>query len=351
MFRTAIAAVFLFAGLFNFPAHVATADELALVAHPEPVPGKNLVAIDLTLINKGSQPFLSASPHIEGYVAESAGRGPIITQYVHLPFDVRRSGKPLDRFWRAIETGFIYDYGPCEVINLRPGEEWKAVCFLNWEFPLDEAGEYSASVTLSLTSFAEPSKREELTVRSNVFTFAIKPVDREVLSKILLGDLEEVRREVSRGKVEEVWDNGAAIAALAAAFSQEPSAVQSLADILGKGRRTVPYLVREALEISLERLKDRNAAISCAEGLLRDPSADFRYLGVEVLFARGSMAEVPPLVRMLDDDDYNVRWEACLAIEKLGGFKFDIPEHCENQLDLMIKQAKRWWAERGRLAH
>jgi hypothetical protein len=339
-FRMAITLAILFAGIFNLRVLDAIADEVALEAHSEPVRGKNLVMVDLTLTNKGTRALTLVSPIIENFGPQLTVQRAIITRDVS--FDVMLNGKPLDR-WCSSDTRCIYADGPCQLVCSRPGEEWKAVCFLNWEFPLEDAGEYSAHVILSLMSFTDQPKGEELTVQSNNFSFAIKPLDSDGLNKINLADLHAVEGKTS-------WDNDAAMAALSVAFSEEPSAVQRLADILGKKTYRLPSLLREALDISLERLRDRNAAISCAEGLLRNSSADLRLLGVKVIYTRGSKAEVPTLVKLLDDEDYNVRWFTCEALEKLGGFEFVIPEHCENQLEVMIAQAKKWWSEKGRLA-
>ena len=339
-FRMAITLTILVTGLLTLRVRDAVADELALEAHSEPVRGKNLVMIDLTLTNKGTRALCLVSPIIEGFRTELTGQRPIISR--DLSFHVMLNGKPLDPS-STINTRATYIDGPCQLVCRRPGEEWTAVCFLNWQFPLEDAGEYSANVILSLPYFPNPPKEETLTVQSNTFSFVIKPLDSGGLNKINLADLHSVERKAS-------WDNDAMMAALSVAFSEEPCAVQRLADILGKKPCYLQTILPEALDISLERLTDRNAAISCAEGMLRNSSADLRLLGVRVIVLRGSKAEVPTLVKLLDDDDSNVRWQTCYALEKLGGFECVIPEHCENQLEVMVAQTKKWWSERGRLA-
>ncbi len=364
-FRMAIALAILFTGVFSLRVLGAIAGEVALEAHSEPVRGKNLVMVDLTLIKKGTGTGPLISPVIEGFAEPLTQKRPLITRGVS--FDVMLNGKPLTGDAQEA-TQSNYFSGQVQVIDLRPGEEWKAVCFLNWEFPLDAAGEYSANVTLSLYSFPNPPTVEMLKVQSNNFSFVIKPLDREGLNKINLADLDALEGKAS-------WDFGATLAALSVAFSEEPSAVQRLGDILGKKTCLLEGLLHLAIELSLERLGDRNAAISCAEGMLRDSSAEVKRIGIHVLHARGSKAEIPALMKLLDkadvpalmkrldmadkvpalariqdDEEYNVLWDACDALEKLGGFEFEIPEHCDNSLEFMVAQAKKWWAEKGRLA-
>ncbi len=360
-FRLAIALAILFTGVFSLRVLAATADEMVLQAHAQPVRGKNLVMVDLTLINKGSRSFSSVTPTIRDFSTRVPEQWPIITRDVS--FDVMLNGKPRIPGYTIHSA---YDSGMCRVIDLRPGEEWRAVCILNWEFSLDEAGEYSAHAILSLHTFNNPPEIEELTVQSNYFSFVIKPLDREGLKKINLADLHALEGMAT-------CDIDATLAALSVEFSEEPSAVQRLADILGKKTFYLSWLSREALEISLSRLKDQDAAISCAEGMLRGSSAEMRLIGVRVIYNRGSKAEVPALMTILDkadvaairrvldkdevppletihdDEEYNVLWETCLAVEKLRGFQFVIPEHCDNVLEVMIAQAKKWWAEKGRL--
>ena len=298
-FRMAITLAILFTGLFNLRVPDAIADEVALEAHSEPVRGKNLVMVNLTLINKGTRAVRFLSPAIDDFGTEL--RPIIIT--IHVSFYVMLNGKALDP-WHESDPSIYHD-DKAWVLDLRPGEEWKAVSFLNWEFPLDDAGEYSANAILSLMSFTDPPKVETLTLQSNNFSFVIKPLDGDGLNKINLADLHAVEGKAS-------WDNDATMAALSVAFSEEPSAVQRLADILAKKTYSIPWISRKALGFSLERLRDRNAAISCAEGMLRNSSADLRQLGVHLIYTRGSKAEAPALVKLLDDDDYNVRWRTCV---------------------------------------
>jgi len=58
----AITLAILFAGIFNLRVLDAIADEVALEAHSEPVRGKNLVMVDLTLTNKGTRALTLVSP-------------------------------------------------------------------------------------------------------------------------------------------------------------------------------------------------------------------------------------------------------------------------------------------------
>jgi hypothetical protein len=336
----AIALAILLTGLLIVRVPDAVADELSLEAHAEPVQGKNLVIVELTLINKAAW--------TEDFLTQSAEQRPIITMDVS--FNVTLNGKPLEP-WHTSDRRLRHIDGHGHVVDVRPGEKWKAVCFVNWGVPLDEAGEYSANVVLSLESF-DQGRPNDIAAQSNNFSFAIKPLDREGLNKVNSDALHVVEGKTS-------WGDDVMIAALSVAFSEEPSAVQSLADILRKrtsvfssahieGKKTcfLPGLLQKALDISLERLGDRNAAVSCAKGMLRDSCADFRQLGVHVILTRGSAAEAEALVKLLDDDDYMVRWEACYALQKLAGFKAVIPENCENQLEETVVQAKKWWSGR-----
>jgi hypothetical protein len=315
----------------------ASAGDLSLEAHVGAVRGKNLVLVDLKLVNKGNGTIFFISPIKQGYITEPTGRRPIITR--QLSFNVMLNGKPLDE-WRVKGANWFSGH-PVDAFDFPPGKEWKAAAFLNWQFPLSEPGEYSARVVFSLTTYnAEYPHGEELTAQSDTFSFTLQPFDRDTLNNVNLEQLTVVEKKTPE-------DEEAVMAALSVAFSEEPAAVNRLAEILGKKKEYLPTLTRDALKISLERLSDRKAAVFCAERLLQNSSSDLRLLGVYVMRRIGSRADVPALVRLLDDEDYNVRWFTCEALEKLGGFKFDLPEHCENQLELMVAQSKKWWSENG----